>query len=221
MKWDEILDIYTLLSSFGLGVVIAAIVFTLFFKNYIPSYLSEKAKNLAKVEDIEKITKQVEDIKHQYSSQLQNIAHQNNHLLEQAKGRNQLRLAALDKRLQAHQEAFELWRKMILNVHGEENSKTVLECQDWYNKNCLYLDPESRQAFITAYGAMQIHPSLLHSRDNIEGIKNNFLTIISAGDVIVRGAELPPLGEQEIEYMTDEGTPNKLSKRTPESGAAS
>lgn len=221
MTIEDIKELLTLLSSFGLGAIIAGFVIWLLLKNYIPSYINEKAKNLAKIEDIEKITAKVEEVKTQYSSQIQDLIHQNNLLLEQARSKQQLRLAALDKRLQAHQEAFALWRKMISNVHNEQNGKIVMDCQEWYNNNCLYLDSESREAFISAYGAMSIHPDLLQARDDAESIKRNFLLITSAGTKIVRGAELPSLGPQESELVSESGIPNKLSKGSPQSGAPS
>lgn len=42
-------------------------------KNYLPKYLSEKAKNLATKEDIESITDQVETIKRQHAVELEKI----------------------------------------------------------------------------------------------------------------------------------------------------
>src|SRR5689334_15919765 len=64
----------------------------------------------------------------------------------------QLRLAALDKRLQAHQEAFTLWQRLIFaDRRNDEFSKVVTECQDWWQSNCLYLTSEARSAFRKAY----------------------------------------------------------------------
>jgi hypothetical protein len=45
---------------------------------------------------------------------------------------NQLRLAAIEKRLIAHQEAYALWRKLIFaSSEDEEFENVVLECQNW------------------------------------------------------------------------------------------
>ncbi|MFZ0052673.1 MAG: hypothetical protein WAK96_12940, partial [Desulfobaccales bacterium] len=64
-------------------------------KYFFSSYASEKGRNLATKEDISEITKKIEEIKHQY-----------NLMIEQIKGRHQLRLAALEKRLEIHQQAY-------------------------------------------------------------------------------------------------------------------
>lgn len=69
---------------------------------FAAGYASEKGKNLATREDIEILTKLVEDVRHKFATDL-----------EEQKAANQLRLAALDRRLQAHQEAFTLWRKLF------------------------------------------------------------------------------------------------------------
>jgi len=188
---------------------------------FLPSYLREKGKNLATKDDIGRITRKVEEVKAEYNERLQELAHQNNFLLEQTKGRQQLRAAAIEKRLQAHQEAYSLWRQMISKVHSDENVDIVMACQDWYNANCLYLDQASRAAFRNAYGALAIHPTLLRAREDKESIKRNFIDITSAGEVIVNGAELPSLGEDELELISRDQSSNKLSKGTPQSGAPS
>ncbi len=67
-----------------------------------------KAKNLATKEDIEVITEKIEKVKGQYAENLQNLIHQNNLFLDELKWRQLLRLAAIDKQRQAHQEVFPL-----------------------------------------------------------------------------------------------------------------
>lgn len=188
---------------------------------FLPSYLGQKGKNLATKEDVEEITRKVEGVKSEYSERVQELVHQNNLLLEQTRNRQQLRLAALDKRLQAHQDAYYLWRKMISKVHSNSNADVVLECQDWYNKNCLFLSAEARAAFHSAYSALAIHPELLATREGSTSIKENFNAITDAGDVIVTAAELPPLGELESETIALDEQTNKLKKQSPESGSNS
>jgi hypothetical protein len=50
-----------------------------------------------------------------------------NTLMEELRARNQLRMAALDKRLQAHQEAFALWQK--LTARSAQPADVIMECQ--------------------------------------------------------------------------------------------
>jgi hypothetical protein len=116
--------------------------------------------------------------------------------------KNALRLAALDRRLQAHQEAFALWRKLVANTHKEQGiGEVVIECQSWWEKNCLYLDPESREAFYRSYNAAFHHHELVESRENSEAVKSNWREIMRAGETIVRGVALPTIGELEAKVI--------------------
>jgi hypothetical protein len=102
--------------------------------------------------------------------------------------------------LQAHLEAFTLWRKLLSKVHIEQEiGDAVIECQDWWYNNCIYLSPDAIKAFRTGYQCAFNHRDLLQDRSNTGLIKENWKLIYSAGEAIVRGAELPPLGEMELE----------------------
>lgn len=181
------------LGSFSTGLVTALMFVALITKFYIPAYLKEKAKNLATKEDISEITEAIEKVRSQYNEKLQELIYQNNVQLEGLKALNQLRVVAPERRLQAHQEAFALWRKMLSSLHSNERVNVVMECQDWYNQNCLYLSAKSREAFSVAYGALAIHNDLLQDRTQPESVKRNYLEITNAGSIIVQSVELPAL----------------------------
>ncbi|HAS8485747.1 TPA: hypothetical protein I7727_07315 [Vibrio vulnificus] len=121
------------LGSFSIGLVTALMFVALITKFYIPAYLKEKAKNLATKEDISEITEAIEKVRSQYNEKLQELIYQNNVQLVGHKALNQLRVVAPERRLQAHQEAFALWRKMLSSLHSNERVNVVMECQDWYN----------------------------------------------------------------------------------------
>ncbi|MBE3720459.1 hypothetical protein HJ202_08395 [Vibrio parahaemolyticus] len=181
------------LGSFSTGLVTALMFVALITKFYISAYLKEKAKNLATKEDISEITEAIEKVRSQYNEKLQELIYQNNVQLEGLKALNQLRVVAPERRLQAHQEAFALWRKMLSSLHSNERVNVVMECQDWYNQNCLYLSAKSREAFSVAYGALAIHNDLLQDRTQPESVKRNYLEITNAGSIIVQSVELPAL----------------------------
>lgn len=168
-------EIFSTILIFSVGAVFG----------FFGTYFQEKVKNLAIRQDIGRITEEIEKVKYQ-----------NNLLLEEVKGRHQLRVAALDRRLQAHQEAFTLWRKLLSKVHSEEIGDFVIECQDWWNNNCLYLSPEARAAFRTAYQSAFNHKDFLHDRSNDVLIRENWKRIEYAGEAITKGAELPPLEDE-------------------------
>lgn len=110
--------------------------------------------------------------------------------------RLQLRLVALDKRLEAHQEAYRLWRKLLHNVHEpQEIGTVVMECQEWWDAHCLYLDPDARKAFNLAYSTAADHHSLVETRQSADTVRKSWADIVHAGEVIVRSIALPTIGE--------------------------
>lgn len=176
---------------FGIGA--------LFVRAFFPAYFQEKGKNAATKEDIAEITHKIEEVKTFYAQQLKVLEHQNAVLIEQMRGQHSLRLAAADKRLAAHQEAFTLWRRLMSAAHTEETQALVLECQDWWNKNCLFLSSRARDAFNGAYFAASSHRMLLQSRSDAATVTENWNYILKAGEEIVAGADLPSLGNREAE----------------------
>jgi hypothetical protein len=155
---------------------------------FFGSYLKRKGENVATKEDISDITSTVESIKSKLET------------------KKELRLAALDRRLAAHQEAFTLWRDLVSHIHKDDCYEHVSKCQDWWNENCLYLDAESRQAFRISYLASHSHPDYVTS-GHPETITENWKIVIAAGEKIVAGAALPSLGTaEEAEQITEDPT---------------
>ncbi len=71
---------------FGIGAIIGAGFLFFILKSYLPSYFSEKAKNLATKEDIGEITSEVEQVKSGYAE-----------MLEEVRSNHQLRLASIER----------------------------------------------------------------------------------------------------------------------------
>ena len=113
--------------------------------------------------------------------------------------KGQLAVASLEKRLEAHQTAYSIWRKLISSVHDEEKLNEILmTAQDWWEKDCLYLDPESRGAFRASIFSADIHKDLLRaprSKESLKNIKENWATIMKPGETLVEGVYLPSLTE--------------------------
>ncbi len=180
----------------------ALVIGALILQKYLPSYLSKKAENLATKEDIATITREVEQVRSVYAERLENIAQQNRLILEHTKRKHQLSLAALDRRLETHQQAFALWWKLLRAVHDDKRiGDVVMECQDWWVKNCLYLDAEARQAFKMAYHAASDHRGFLRPEFDAAGARENWKRITDAAEAIVKGVELPSLGEEEYKLV--------------------
>lgn len=168
-----------------LAGVVASWITTRILRDYIGTYLSEKGKNLATKEDIAAITTAQEQAKQPFSLEV-----------EASKAKHQLRTAAIEKRLATHQSGFVMWRRLVGAVHTDECWKNVLACQEWWEENCLYLEPEAREAFSIAYTSAGHHPSLLKSGDSVF-VKENWSDIMRAGNVLLSAVSLPKLSDAE------------------------
>lgn len=199
MMLDEIKFAWGALGGLGLGGVVACVVAWIILKFYVPGYLGEKGKNLATKEDIAEITEIVEAVKHQ-----------NSELLEERKAHNQLRLAAVDRRLVAHQEAFTHWSTLqqvatgghlMLDSEVNEISRTL---RAWWHSNALFLEPDVRLRFDHALiTAMRLPPMLKMNAQggspdaSLQAIEIAQSTIRDLGGAIIRAVELPPLAGKE------------------------
>jgi len=160
--------------------------------SFIGSYVKKTAEYKVIKQNIEEITKKIESIRSQYNEQLE--LHKASLQLS-----NQLKLAALDKRLQKHQEAFTLWRALYFSLFNKNTDEAVRQCQDWWDKNCLYLCNDDRSAFHKAFSLavgfknIPIHETA-ERRVDINQIKE-------AGEKILEGVRLPSLGDDETKDL--------------------
>jgi hypothetical protein len=186
MLWGTLLlEVAILLAISGIAALVKA---------YLPSYLAEKGKNLATKEDVAAITREVESIRHEYAEHLESLAHQNRVILERSSRRHQLRIAALERRLDVHQHGYSLWVKLVGSVYREDQlGNVVMECQDWWQRHCLYLDGSARQAFRDAYMAAGHHHDLVKAREDAPVLRESWGTIMRAGEVLVTAVELPSI----------------------------
>lgn len=190
MSADNINALLGYLGAFGLGAVLAGLVVFLILKSFLPSYLAEKGKNLATKEDVALITREIEAVKSEYAL-----------VLEELRARNQLRMAALDRRLEAHQEAFTLWHELVGEAHSDKVGCVVMKCQAWWEKNCLYLSSTVRESFSDAYSSAHSHHAYLQSRTDAKLVKENWARIMKAGHDIVAAVQLPGLTPAERDEL--------------------
>jgi len=67
-------------------------------------------------------------------------------------------LAALELKLKAHQEAYNLSWDLPSAAHKSNTDDEYLKnCEKWYRNNCLYLEPEAREVFFRAYKTAMIY----------------------------------------------------------------
>lgn len=204
MLFNETNQLVSLVGAFGLGAAISAIIVLYSLKSYIPSYLSKKAENLATREDIAVITHEIEKVRTQYSVQLEELKVRQQVLLEEVKAKHQtkhlLRMAAIDRRLQAHQEAYVLWR----GLYNDELGESVLKCQKWLDSNCLYLEPKVRQAFLVAFSAAGIQGQLRSAGADASLLMENWGKVWNFAPALFEAIQLPPLSEEEVKSLTTE-----------------
>ena len=189
MSINDIIAIYQTLLPFGMGV--ASVLTFLLFKGLISGYLPEKGKNLATKEDIAAITEKIESVKQQYSE-----------MLEGLKTKNQLRVSALEQRLRAHQEAYQLWREINGALGHPEIDGVVQRCDKWWGENCLYLEPAARSSFLLAFVHARHLPSYKREAGkDLEGARDLaqiYREINDTGGIIEECVSLPKLKEPEI-----------------------
>lgn len=90
-------------------------------------------------------------------------------------------------------------------AHTERISEVVVECQKWWNGNCLYLSAGARGAFHVAMQSALGHKDILALRvpqRDANFVMQNWHRIVAAGDAIVRGVDLPSLGEEEFKSIS-------------------
>jgi hypothetical protein len=173
---------------------------------YLGSYVRTKARNLATKEDIEEITNKVESIKAEYAKQLELLKQEHSQLMQLQELKHKLSVAALDKRLAAHQEAYALWWKLVGSAGKKEGEDVAFECQEWWVHNSLYLGANVRNAFSQAYHAAFVHRDLIDAHSDGKQIKKNWEAIRQLGEVIVNEVALPSWSEQEYTPIEKKAT---------------
>jgi len=101
-------------------------------------YLAEKGKNRATKEDIATITREVEQVRAEFTNGVEDL-----------KAHHQLRMVAAERRLQAHQEAYERCIGFIEGINFSEDAWTKLrnENERWHRKNYIFLGKKTRKSF--------------------------------------------------------------------------
>jgi len=171
------------------GLIGGIVAFFSLLKYFFSSYASEKGRNLATKQDIAEITNKIEEVKHQY-----------NLIIEQFKGRNQLRLAALDKRLEVHQQAYSLLSELSSSIMNKKDVRIIAQkCGDWWWEHCLYLDAEARGAF---WSAFRLAPENYYelTREEKNKTRND---LHKAFSLLEKAVELPPINIELDDFKKD------------------
>jgi hypothetical protein len=176
---------------------------------FLRAYLSKKGENQATKEDIAELTRKVEEVRHEFVVRVEEIRHGFAIQAEEHSQKNRLKLAALERRLEVHQEAYTLWRHLYFTVHRENVGAVVQECQTWWEKNCVYLGPEVRDAFLEGFQAAHGHREILLS--DRKYAKENWAKVERVGRLILEATGLPGFGSVEKKELDERAEPAKGS----------
>jgi hypothetical protein len=115
-------------------------------------------------------------------------------IVSRATRRQAFQLAALGKRLDAHQHAYTLWWRLMLSLSKrDELQRRHEEALIWWQEHCLFLDGRSRRAFGETLNDIAIYSEL----DPL-GKKEARAKAAKVLDLLIRGVELPSLGANEF-----------------------
>ena len=107
------------------------------------------------------------------------------------------RKAALEKRLEVHQEAYRLWHEMVSALHGpKKGPEAAARCQDWWISHCLYLEARVREEFIASAREAFLYRDLMLP-DKPEETKARFKRILRVFDLLADSVQLPSVGGYE------------------------
>lgn len=121
--------------------------------------------------------------------------------MSEANRKQQLRLAALDRRLETAQEAYTLWMRLRRLPRQDESEDSILiedtlrNCRDWWETHSLFLTAEARKAFSKALNAAIDLAALRSSHSDWKDLKMAYEDIDQAGKIIEESVFLPSIGD--------------------------
>jgi hypothetical protein len=108
--------------------------------------------------------------------------------------KNQFRLAVVERRLEAHQAAYELCYKLRCAMHksGSEKQDLMKEYEQWWLRNCIYLGSQSRQAVDGLFQRWSLYDPADRDTDKMNDLARFFDTAVQT---LTREVCLPAVAE--------------------------
>ena len=120
--------------------------------------------------------------------------------------KDKYKLIAIEKRLEAHQQAYFLWDKLIHIIHEkdfEKKNNIISEAREFWFQNNLYLEPKTRNDFNETIFRVSMHSFYLQAnKDAFQGedktktakeVKDNWDFILELGSTIQKDVQLEPI----------------------------
>jgi hypothetical protein len=175
--------------AYGLAIAVLAFLGGI-AGGYFRGYVGEKGKNRAAREDLGKLTQIVEDIK---DTNARGLAE----LTESMRAHHSMRSAALEKRLEVHQDAYRMASLMFQHLYARDEGHRGFanDIRDWWISNALYLDDGPRKAFEAAWVAYMRYPVLAahNPTDDPDELVRNFAIMQALPPALERAVALPPI----------------------------
>ena len=200
------MDILGILNILALaGFVITGLI----LRSYFPKYVEKKAENLATKEDIGEITSIVESIRKENAIELEKLAQEHRFEIKGLEQLNNLKMAAIEKRLEVHQEAYELVFGMLEAVGNREREIEILKkATNFWKTRSLYISEDVREKIDKAMMATNAHSSTLDALSPIRPEENR-KNISDALRAIESAVNLPSFVN-----VVEEQEANKALQRT-------
>ena len=159
-------------------------------------YLGKKGENIATREDIAELTQKVAEVNSLFSAKFEALAQSNREDLQARSYRHDLSMAAIDTRLEIHQEAFRRGFELYFKTHDDDGRAVAIANLQWWREHCLYLSPNSSNAFMRACIAASMHAMLMRHNIDVDKLEDNWAKIDGVWEVIAADVKLPQLGAQ-------------------------
>ncbi len=130
--------------------------------------------------------------------------------------KEKMKLVAIEKRLEAHQQAFKIWLDLhsLMNKHTPDDMiKTVNNAYDFWNNNALYLEVKTRKDFTKAIEIVTYHQNMIEKVRQAEDRKEKekYKAMLYEGEdffqklfeTIQKEVELEPIKPPEINIDYD------------------
>jgi hypothetical protein len=138
--------------------------------------------------------------------------------------KDKYRLAALDKRLEAHQIAFRLSIEMFENLHAELSAhiEFLLKLKEFWKNYSLYLTNDARKAFKKGWNYYGIYPTLVqvwrlnHEEKYYQQLDEKFNYLLELPQIIAKEVDLEAM-ELEVSQLIDKKiTPTGIEEKPEE-----
>ena len=125
--------------------------------------------------------------------------------------KDKYKLVAIEKRLEAHQQAYFHWEKLTSVIHEKDDEKRATiftDAREFWFSNCLYLEKTTRQEFLVGINRVSNYQPLLAIWKSLPAseeknhqhqiLLNDWESIFKLGDIIQQDVELEPIILKEV-----------------------